>query len=307
MEAMAGGEPDLSQCIVCGTCSRVCRRSDPFTVVRLLKADEEGISVSETYRRTGFVREPAQGPGIAPEWTGDEALLMSGCVVRSMAPYLEYAGAEALRAVGLRPGPMPSESCCLHPIQFIDMAGAERRGRLEGLCSPAGGRRIVTLCPGCDEELSAVCPDEAHIIRVLHERMDALPRLPGIRVGMEPGCSAEGMAREMRAVLEAMGCEVVNLGHGCCGKSAPVAGALMMEREAECEGADVIVVGCPMCLTRYDSREGGLPAVHISELVAAAAGRPESLQFHRIPVHLPAPRSMGRGNVATSSRSMAML
>ena len=29
MEIMAGGEEGLDQCIVCGTCSQICRRSDP--------------------------------------------------------------------------------------------------------------------------------------------------------------------------------------------------------------------------------------------------------------------------------------
>lgn len=289
MEIMAGGDQGLDMCVVCGTCSRICKRSDPFTVIRHLIAAEKGITVSETYRRTGFIREPATGREPAPEWTGDDVLLMSGCVVRGMVPYLEYAGAEALKAVGLAPGPLPGESCCLHPIQFIGVPAMERRGSRSELCGHAGGKRIITLCPGCDEELSPVCPDESHIIMALYERRDRLPRLDGLRVGMEPGCSAEHMQKEMRAVLEAMGCTVVNTDHGCCGKTSPISAPLMEDRERECEGADLIVVGCPMCLVVYDRFEGGLPTVHLAELVAMAAGRGESLGSHRIPVAPPAP------------------
>lgn len=40
-EIMVGGESDLSACRMCGACSSVCRRSDPFTVIRLMK--ENGL------------------------------------------------------------------------------------------------------------------------------------------------------------------------------------------------------------------------------------------------------------------------
>ena len=81
---------------------------------------------------------------------------------------------------------------------------------------------------------------------------------------------------------EAMGCEVVNTSMGCCGKNTTVAGPLMDEREAECAGADWIVVGCPMCQVKFDAYPDGIPSMHISELVAMAAGDTESLRHHRI-------------------------
>ena len=82
--------------------------------------------------------------------------------------------------------------------------------------------------------------------------------------------------------VEAMGCEVVNTTMGCCGKNTPVAGPLMEEREAECAGADWIIVGCPMCQVKFDSHPDGMPAMHIAELVAMAAGDTESLRHHII-------------------------
>ena len=285
MEIMAGGESDLSLCIMCGTCSQTCFRSDPFTVIRYMIYMEQGLSVSETYRRTGFVREPAEDRCLEPEWSGDGAYVSLGCVVNSMAPYIEFAASVAMKAVGVDASRIPNEVCCLHPVQFMGMSQHEKRSVRKGMLDGAGGRPVVTLCAGCSEEYEAIDPGVSHIIPFLHGRLDRLPRFENtVKVGMEPGCSAAPYGKQMRAVLEAMNCEVVNQEFGCCGKVAPVAKALMEEREAECAGADLIVVGCPNCYTKFDAIEGGLPVVHIAELVAMAAGRPESLAFHRIPV-----------------------
>ena len=63
-----------------------------------------------------------------------------------------------------------------------------------------------------------------------------------------------------------------------------MAGPLREERMRECAGADIVVVGCPMCLVKYDALPEGKPVVHISELVAMAAGDRESLGFHSIQI-----------------------
>ncbi|MDO5861828.1 MAG: (Fe-S)-binding protein [Thermoplasmata archaeon] len=285
MEIMAGGEEGLDQCILCGTCSQVCHRSDPFTVIRCLIYMEQDLSVSDTFKQTGYVRAPAEDRCIEPVWTGDDAYVMPGCVVGGMAPFIEYASSVAMDAVGVRASKLPKDMCCLHPIQFMDVPAHEKREMKKGMCDSANGKDIVTLCAGCSDELSPVDQKVRHIIAFLSERMDSLPKFDSrIRVGMEPGCSAMPLKKEMRAILERMNCEVVNHEYGCCGKSAPVAPELMAEREAECEKADVIVVGCPMCFVKFDAMEGGKPVVHLAELVAMAAGHPESLAFHKIPV-----------------------
>ena len=71
---------------------------------------------------------------------------------------------------------------------------------------------------------------------------------------------------------------------GCCGKNTDVAGSLVAERMEECAKADVIVVGCPMCLVKYDALPEGKPVVHISELVAMASGDKKSLGYHTVPI-----------------------
>lgn len=283
MEIMAGGEEGLDQCIMCGSCQRACRRSDPFAVIRGLIYMEQDMSVSDTFKRTGFTRAPAEDRCIGAEWEGDDVCVMIGCVVDGMAPFIEYAAAEAMRAIGVGARRLPGEMCCLHPIQFLGMPEHEKRDLKTRMCGSAEGRRIVTLCAGCSEELNTVSPDAEHIIGFLYEHIGDLPSFDRrMRVGMEPGCSAEPMMKKMRSVLERMNCEIVNTTVGCCGKNAPVASALMREREEECAGAEVIVVGCPMCFIKYDSLEGGIPVVHMAELVAMAAGRSGSLRFHKI-------------------------
>ena len=122
-----------------------------------------------------------------------------------------------------------------------------------------------------------------HIVQFLHDHMERVPRFGRtVRVGLEPGCSVMRYADMMRQVVEAMGCEVVNRTMGCCGKNTPVSGPLMAEREAECEGAEWIVVACPMCLVKFDSQPDGIPTVHIAELVAMASGDGSSLGQHRL-------------------------
>lgn len=283
MEIMAGGEGGLDQCIMCGNCQRACRRSDPFAVIRGLIYMEQGMSVSDTFRRTGFTRAPAEDRCIEAKWEGDEICVMLGCVVDGMAPFIEYATAEAMKAIGVGACRLPGEMCCLHPIQFLGMPDNEKRELKTEMCESAEGRRIVTLCAGCSDELITISNDVQHIIEFLYGRIDDLPSFGRrMKVGMEPGCSAEPMRKKMRAVLERMNCEIVNSTMGCCGKNAPVAAALMKDREEECSGAEIIVVGCPMCFIKYDSQKEGIPVVHMAELVAMAAGKNDSLKFHKI-------------------------
>lgn len=282
MEVMMGGEADMSTCITCGSCSQVCRRTDPAVVMKDLIAMEQGIHVSDVFRETGYVMPPVDdSPG--PEWSGDDVMVMPGCVAKGRVPYIIRATSVAMKAMGVGARELPDNTCCLHPVQFREMTEPERVSRRRAMGEAAGGRPIVALCAGCSEELESSMVDAEHIIPFLASRLDSLPRLDRpMRVAIEPGCSAMPFRDQMREAVEAMGCEVVNNTMGCCGKSASVAPPLMAERENECAGAEWIVVGCPMCLVKYDAYDGGIPTMHISELVALAAGDGSSLERHRI-------------------------
>lgn len=282
MEVMMGGEADMSTCIGCGNCSAVCRRTDPMAVMQDLVALERDLHVSPAFRETGYAMRPVEQTP-EPVWTGDEVMVMPGCVTKAKVPYVIYAASVAFGAMGVRAGELPGNTCCMHPTQFREMTEMERRSYRTDMGRTAGDRPLVTLCAGCSQELQRSSVEAEHIIAFLHDRIGSLPRLASpIKVGIEPGCSAMDLRNEMREVVEAMGCEVVNTTMGCCGKNTPVAGPLMEEREAECAGADWIIVGCPMCQVKFDSHPDGIPAMHIAELVAMATGDTESLRHHII-------------------------
>lgn len=282
MEVMMGGEADLSTCIMCGSCSHVCRRTDPGVVIKDLLAMERDIHVSQMYRDTGCTMQPQEYVP-TPEWGGDDVYVMAGCTVRALTPYAMHAAAAMMRSMGVGAQALPDEACCLHPVQFREMSEPERRSARVAMGESAQSRRIVTLCPACAEELSSALVDCENLMQFLHARIDSLPRLEEpLMVSMEPGCSMMPFRKEMRAVLEAIGCVIVNKSMGCCGKRSPLSPELMADREAESAGADWVVVGCPMCLNKYDQEESGKPVMHLAELVAMAAGDVESLRMHRI-------------------------
>lgn len=282
MEVMMGGEADMSTCIACGNCSAVCRRTDPMAVMQDLVALERGLHVSQAFRDTGYAMMPVEQVP-EPVWTGDDVMVMPGCVTKAKAPYVIYAASVAFRAMGAEAGELPGNTCCMHPTQFREMTEPERRSYRFEMGRTAGDRTLVTLCAGCSQELQRSSVPAEHMIRYLHDHIDSLPRLDRpLKVGIEPGCAAMELRKEMREVVEAMGCEVVNTSMGCCGKNTPVAGPLMDEREAECAGADWIVVGCPMCQVKFDAYPDGIPSMHIAELVAMAAGDTASLEFHSL-------------------------
>ena len=286
MEMMISGEGDITQCIACGNCSQVCRRSDPYAVMRDLLALAKDVHPSKAFSEYGSTMPPAENP-VDPGWDGDEVSIMPGCVVSGKLPYLRHAARVAVSSVGKTSKELEGWTCCMHPVMFRELGEMVRRGYRIEMGRKSAGSELVTLCGGCSDELkndNVVCD---HIVLFLHRNIDRLPKLPRtFRVAMEPGCASMRDRAEMKEVLERMGCEIVNKTMGCCGKSAPVAVPLMAERQEECSGAEFIVVGCPMCQFKYDSYEGGLPVMHVSELVALAAGDTETLRYHRIPINL---------------------
>ena len=118
------------------------------------------------------------------------------------------------------------------------------------------------------------------LVDTMKDRIPGLTLSTDVMVGFPSETEAE--YEETLSAMEAMGCTVTNRDFGCCGKRNALAAELMDDRERECAGADWIVVGCPLCLDRYDDQEGGLPVMHIAELVALAAGDCTTLDLHRI-------------------------
>lgn len=283
---MSGGTDLLETCIACGNCQKACGFTDPYAVVRDLTYLAKGLRISQNFRETGLSMPLADVPGrdLEPEWSGDDVTVIPGCVVKCKVPYVEFAAASALNSMGFGCREIPDITCCLHPIMFREMTREQRGGRRREVFDTAYSP-VVTLCGGCQEEFEGAGRECDHFIHFIHRHLGDLPRFPRrIRVALEPGCAAVPYADKMIEAVEAMNCEYIGNTWGCCGKSSPVAKDLMAEREEECRGAELIVVGCPMCLVKFDAQPDGMPVVHISELVAMAAGDRRSLAYHRIPV-----------------------
>lgn len=282
MMVMQGCDDDLDTCIGCGCCSEVCPFTDPTIVMKDLIAKKGGIHVSQVFKDTGYAMPPAEQI-LEPGWTGDGVYVMPGCIVKAKVPFVIRAAVSALRTIGLGSRELPGNTCCMHPIQFREMTEEERLHYKRTMGDSAGGDDIITLCGGCSDELVDADVPAKHIVQFLYEHLDRLPVFDRpVRIGLEPGCSMMKHVDLMRSVTEALGCEIINSTMGCCGKNTSVSNPLMDERERECDGADLIVVACPMCLVKFDAQPDGIPAVHIAELVAMAAGDCGTLEFHRI-------------------------
>lgn len=292
-EVMMIGEGDIEDCILCGTCSRVCRRTDPMAVIKgLLYLRGQG-DFGDVFERTGYIHSMEDCPSrseLVTEWDDDGINILPGCVVKTKVPYLEHASAVALRAMGFQCKELEGNGCCMRPAQFSNLMDLDKRAYRAEMIERASGKDVLALCNGCSEEMRSSSIVVKDIIQFLHDNIDRLPRMERpFPVAIEPGCLANDLKDEMREVVEAVGCTVINSRTGCCGKDARVSSDLMAERMRECSGSGAIVVPCPRCFVRYDSYQGGKPVLYLMELVAMASGSYDSLRYHRIPVDIDDP------------------
>ena len=282
MAVMSGDDSTVTSCIGCGNCSRACTHTDPQTAMLALINIVKDLKVPESFDDTGFVMYPNGYDGPMPVDTGGDVYVMPGCVVKCRAPFIEYAMFRVIGALGMSCSELPGFKCCMYPAQLWSIPEEVREGYRVDMGRSAEGHPIVTLCAGCEELMVRSDVDAVHAIPFIHANMDRLPETEplGMRVALEPGCTASAYMDMLRDIAERLGCVVVGGSTGCCGKGSKVSGELMRERQDECTGADVIIVGCPMCFIKYDRYPEGLPVMHVSELVACALGDRASLEHH---------------------------
>ena len=282
-EVMASSDGDVSTCIMCGNCNRICKKTEPMTVMKMLRYIWFNGNFGDSYERYGFTMPPSKIDVPKPEWDDEGITVMSGCVVKCIAPYLEYAATSALRSMGFKRKPMDNESCCLRPPMFANMHKEQRIGIRKDMLPQDSD--LLCLCTGCADEMGTLKGENVDTIEFLYLNMDRLPKAnKTLRLAVETGCEATGERDKVTAILERM--DHIDIGNkmGCCGKDTPVAALLMEDREAEIADADAVVVICPKCFTEYDKYEGGRPVIYIMELVSMAFGDRTTLQDHRIPV-----------------------
>lgn len=290
-EVMVIGEGDLTQCLQCGNCSRACRRSDPFTAIRDLIFLQGGFE-NETVdtRRSMTEADHPSRTELPPVWDGGDVAVLPGCVVKCLAPFLEYAASVAIRSTGSTCTELEGEGCCLRGARYRGMTDHQRHEVRDSMLADAHGR-VVSLCPECRDELVKDGFQVMDLLDFLHENLSRLPRMENpFPVALEPGCNARERIGLMEDVVRAIGCEPIGNRSGCCGRGGDLSGPLMAERQAECAGSSAIVVACPRCFESYDSLDGGRPVLFIGELVALAHGDGSSLVYHRIPVPLDDPQ-----------------
>ncbi len=287
---MKGWDGNVTKCIGCGKCSEVCPQTDPKTVMMHMKAEALELKVPDSFVKDGYVIEPAdpswrEGLPEIPE--GNDMYLVAGCFVKGYLPYLIYAAERAFSAIGIGIKELPENKCCTYPLPLRSMTDVERLAVKARMQSHSRRKEMITLCAGCCNEFGRSGIYAPHVSTVLARYMDRIRALPGVKlkVALEPGCSSERFMGDFEAVVRSTGAEPIGNTYGCCGKNIEgVNSELMAEREAECAGADAIVVGCPNCMRFYDAQPGGKPVIHLIELVAMAAGDSETQRFHKIKI-----------------------
>jgi len=285
LEVMGGKLESAKGCIGCGMCNTVCEFTVPKRVMLYAVCKVNGMSVTQAYRETGYNLPPSDMMDVpAPHYVKDaDAQLMPGCLVVSQAPYLEYATERALSLVGA-PTERFEGGCCTYAVPFRGLTEEERDALKRKAAEPLKGRKLYAICSGCADEMCLSGIDAEHVIHRLHQDIDRIRELPGIRlrVAIQTGCGQRDQLWKFREVAEACGCEVIDAEQGCCGKLVPrISGELMAERQESMKDADAIVVGCPSCFARYDLYPEGKPVLYITELILLAMGDRSTVGFHR--------------------------
>lgn len=288
LEVMRGDFSKAAGCIGCGYCNDACQFTIPKKVMMHAACMAGGLDVTEAYRSTGYNLPPADRSGIPDPGYAESAdsMLMPGCLANAFAPHLEYAAVKALGIAGVSVERYEG-GCCTYPVTFRRLTDGERDAMKRRASASLNGRRLYTLCPGCNDEMGRSGCDSEHIFRILHDSLDVMRGLPGIglNVAVQPGCGLKASAREFREIAEACGCTVADVAQGCCGKAVPgVSGKVMSERQSEMDGLDAVIVGCPSCFVRYDSWDGGIPVLHVAELACLASGDRSILEHHKLPL-----------------------
>lgn len=282
---MNGENGNIRKCIGCGRCSGICSNTDPFKVMMYMNYLAADAKIPDSFFEFGYVMPlPNRSENYPiPEWKGDDAYILPGCIVKCRFPFLEYAAWAALNVLDIKCSELPDSGCCTFPIHFRGLTDSERNSIKNKMCN--GKKNIVTLCPGCADELVAAGEDAELIVKFLYKHIKKLSQLKkvNLKVALQPGCHSNEFLEEFDAVIRSVGAKPIGNKMGCCGKSViDVGNPNMDERQKEIAGADAVIVACPSCFSKYDAVPSGVPVLHIVELVALAAGNGRSLEFHNL-------------------------
>jgi Fe-S oxidoreductase len=219
-----------------------------------------------------------------------DTLFFPGCTLVSYMPELIRATGAWLSGQGIRWA--LSDSCCGSPLMsagLCERAWAMREGLLEQI-RHSGIKRVITVCPGCGEELAEVFGEEVEfkpLPELLYERQVPIVR-HSTSLTVFDSCHDRTNTRHgkaLRALLANSDCVVHEMAHCgrntlCCGAGGAVSAfspesaqqrvARLLD-EAQETGATTVLSACPTCTYTLAqellTRERTLENRHYLELV----------------------------------------
>ena len=236
-------------------------------------------------------------------------VLFPGCTIQSRLPFIESAFRFIVKELGIDIKDLHGSTCCMEPVGLRSVnqdAWLSVNGRMHSIAS---GKRIVTLCEGCDLSLSEsaemlkdnmTVSDVAGSLQFLHENLNNIKKKIKTPMKMKtaafPGCHCEYVCskkgtfamRMMTDILSAIGSDPVrpaarNLccGGGVTGIDQELDKRILSETVSsfKAAGADAAVTACPFCFMRFDMA-AKFRTYHIAEAVAIALGYDDTTKYH---------------------------
>jgi glycolate oxidase iron-sulfur subunit len=234
--------------------------------------------------------------------------LLPGCVQRVLAPEIDLAARRVLARQGIDARPLRNSGCCGALAFHLGKAGeakAHARRLIEAVERAGTPDAVLITATGCAaflKDYGRVFADEpewakranafASRIRDFAE-LAAPPGSPGaatMRIAYQPPCSlqfGQRLAGQGEALLAAAGFTLAPVAdaHLCCGSAGsysltqPALSSELRARKLAAIAAaepEAIASGNIGCITQL---AGGIPAVHIAELLDWAAGGPRPPAF----------------------------
>lgn len=243
-------------------------------------------------------------------------LLFTGCTIQSRLPFVESAFRFVLERLGMRMEDHGGNTCCMEPVGLRSMSQRSWLRINARHHSIADGKRIVTLCEGCNLSLSEsadIIRDEASAtggpaqsvsdvsgtLQFMFENLEAIREKVtdpiGRRMAFFPGCHCEYVCSKkgssailmMQSVLDAIGIVPLRPADDlCCGGSVSMIDADLDRRilsetigSFKDMGPEAVVTACPFCFMRFDMA-AKYPSYHLAEVVAMAMGHADTIGYH---------------------------
>jgi glycolate oxidase len=258
----------IFQCTFCKDCVERC--SSSVSVPEILEAAraelvEAGFATDTHKYIMNNVKETGNIYGdtevMTPESDGDTPVFL-GCQYLSR-PNKTKKYLKILSKLGIKPK-IQEETCCGFPMKALGFTKdfEEQKKKFLKLYLH---KEFIAFCPTCTMFLK-----EEYGLKVKHAMQVILEKLPkadlGMKVTWHDPCDLSrglGIIEEPRAILEKLGCEVVEMKNSkkqsrCCGGGGGILMsdeslsdkiALVRIKEALETGVDTVVTSCPTCET----------------------------------------------------------